>query len=146
MTLSHAFVSPRGLAAGLAAAGLVAAATAVPAQPYRGHERGTLLVLYERNNQCRAKVVDRLVVHRNDSVAWHVLNTCGGAARRVEIRFGASGNPLDAASLATTAADDGRMYAIRGKVQPNAAFQRYDYRIFIDGSPGPDPDLEVDPV
>jgi hypothetical protein len=108
-------------------------------------ERTTLLVLYQKGAQgCVARVAEYFRAYEGDTVVWEVANECNDV-RLVEIQFTGPSVPVTWDDGPSITVDSGRAKPLRGRVN-SGTVGRHGYVTHINGKPGTDPQLEIDPL
>lgn len=131
-------------AVGCLIAGLAGCARFAPERAHKAVERHALLVLYQKGaGGCVPRTVEKFNAYEGDKVVWQIINECD-VARLVEIDFTGSTSPVtwDTASSITVNPDAEK--TLSGTVNKGAVGSHH-YLPKIDGKPGADPRLDVDP-
>lgn len=107
-------------------------------------ERTTLLVLYQKGAEgCVPRVAEKFRAYEGDTVVWEVVNECN-ETRLVEIQFTGPSVPVTWVAGPAITVDAGRTKQLRATVKTGTV-GRHGYNPHINGKPGKDPELEIDP-
>ena len=118
---------------------------APPEKTHQAVERHALLVLYQKGQGgCVARTVERFNAYVGDKVVWQIVNECDGEARLVEIKFTGTNSPVTWDQASSITVNAGAEKALSGVVKQGAVGS-HNYVPMINGIPGPDPRLDVDP-
>ena len=111
---------------------------------HRAVERHALLVLYQKGQGgCVARTVERFNAYVGDKVVWQIVNECDGA-RLVEIKFTGPNSPVTWDQASSITVNAGAEKALSGVVKQSSVGS-HNYVPMINGTPGADPRLDVDP-
>jgi len=131
-------------AVGCLLAGLAGCVRQTTDRAHRPVERHALLVLYQKGaGGCVARTVEKLNAYVNDTVVWQILNECD-SPKLVEIDFAGGRSPVSWIDGPSLTVNPGAEKRLSGRVNTGTVGS-YNYVPKINGTPGADPRLDVDP-
>lgn len=131
-------------AVGCLIAGLAGCARFAPETAHKAVERHALLVLYQKGaGGCVPRTVEKFNAYQGDKVVWQIVNECD-AAKLVEIAFTGSTSPVTWAEGSSITVNPGAEKTLSGTVNKDTVGS-HNYVPKINGTPGADPRLDIDP-
>ena len=116
----------------------------VPETAHKVVERHALLVLYQKGmGGCVARTVEKFNAYEGDKVVWQIINECADP-KLVEIEFTGTSPVTWADGSSVTVNPGAEKKTLSGTVNKGTVGS-HNYVPKINGTPGADPRLDIDP-